>query len=117
MQDGADIYSNLSFIYRYFEDFFDLDPDAFDNAVVNAEGLEAIMQTAFSRQFPLRNRNTGLSIKEMKIATDCDFTEIGHHELIRVVVINNNNEEIIYYLTFAAGENDESISRHFEWLH
>jgi hypothetical protein len=97
IEDGASMYQNLSLIFNYFEDFFDVDADGFRYAVSEAEGLEPIIHTAFSRDFPLRSRNTGLFVKKMEIETRPDMNAFGYGKLVRVTVTNNKKEEEVFY--------------------
>jgi hypothetical protein len=97
IEDGASMYHNLSLIFNYFEDFFDVDAEGFNYAVSEAEGLEPIMHTAFSRNFPLKNRNTGLFVKKMEIETAPDINAFGYGKLVKVTVTNNKNEEDVFY--------------------
>jgi hypothetical protein len=112
--DAADMYYQINLIYKYFWDFFDLDAAGFNYAIANAEGLEPIINTAFSGVFPLRSRNNGLFIKKMEIVTDHNFRSEGYNELIKVAVTNNKNNENIYYLDIVPGETYERINKHFE---
>jgi len=88
MQDGVDYYYQLGLIYKFFGDFFDMDPDTFEDGVTyGSEELPKIANTLFTGEHPLKSRNTGLVIKKMEIV------DTGG---LRVTVTNNKNEEIIY---------------------
>ena len=91
MQDGVDYHYQLELIYNFFGDFFDIDSDAFDDAVANGEDLTKIANTLFFGEHPLKSRNTGLLIKKMEIK------DTGG---LRVTVTNNKNEKIIYDFTY-----------------
>ena len=87
-----DYYYQLSLIFEFFGDLFDIDSDVFYDAVGNGgEELTEIGNTLFYGEHPLRSRNTGLLIKELEI------TDIG---ALRVIVTNNKDEEIIYNFTY-----------------
>lgn len=86
MQDGVDYYYQLRLIFTFFGDFFDIDPDDFDEAVAyGGEELTEIAQTLFNGEHPLQSRNTGLSIKRLE-----------YNGGLKVTATNNKNEEIIY---------------------
>jgi hypothetical protein len=88
IQDGVDYYYQLGLIYNFFGDLFDIDSDAFEDAVANSsEELREIAETLFNSEPPLRSRNTGLLIKKLDIVAGLGLV---------VVVTNNKNEEIIY---------------------
>ena len=88
MQDGVDYYYQLRLIFEFFGDFFDIDPDTFEDAVANgSEELSEISKALFYGEHPLRSRNTGLKIKKLEI------TDKGG---LRAETTNNKNEEIIY---------------------
>ena len=119
LEDGVDLYYQMGLIYKYFGDFFDVDAAAFNHAIETAEGLDPIINTVFSSEFPLRSRNTGLFIKEMEIVTDHAFIQDGYNELVKAVVTNNKNEEAIYHLYIVDSETHEgtfyaSIGKQFE---
>ncbi|MDR2964649.1 MAG: hypothetical protein LBU88_02620 [Treponema sp.] len=110
--DAPDIYRNLLHIYLNFADFFDVDYDAFTYAVAEADGLDEIMHTAFSRNFPLKSRNTGQVIKKIEFAFIDNFRSTNN-QLVRVITTNNKKEEVIYYLTFYGNEDFAEIGTHF----
>jgi hypothetical protein len=87
MQDGVDYHYQLLLLYNFFGDFFDIDPDTFDEAIATGEGLTRIACILLNSEHPLKSRNTGLIIKRL---------EIKSGEGLRVTLINNKNEEIIY---------------------
>ena len=88
MQDGVDYYYQLGLIYNFFGDFFDIDPDTFEDAVANgSEDLPKIANTLFGSVHPLKNRNTGLIVKKIE-------TKPGSG--LQVTVKNNKNEELVY---------------------
>jgi len=88
MQDGVDYYYQLLIIYKYFGDFFDIDPDTFDDAVATgSEDLPKIANTLFTGEHPLKSRNTGLQIKKLEIQSGSGLV---------VTLTDNKNEEIIY---------------------
>jgi len=87
MQDGVDYYYQLLIIYEFFEDFFDIDSDTFDDAVATSEGLTEIANILFNSEHPLRSRNTGLVIKKLEIKSGSGLV---------VTAKDNKNEEIIY---------------------
>jgi len=84
----VDYYYQLGLIFKFFGDFFDIDADAFDDAVANgSEELPEIAHTLFNGEHPLRSRNTGLLIKKLEVVAGLGLV---------VVATNNKNEEIIY---------------------
>jgi hypothetical protein len=87
IQDGVDYHYQLFLLYNFFGDFFDIDPDTFDEAIATGEVLGEIANTLFNSEHPLKSRNTGLIIKRLE-------TKSG--EGLRVILKNNKNEEIIY---------------------
>jgi len=88
MQDGVDYYYQLKLIFDFFGDLFDIDTDAFEDAVADGgEELTEIGKTLFYGEHPLRSRNTALAIKKLEI------TDTG---ALRVIARNNKNEKIIY---------------------
>jgi len=92
MQDGVDYYYQLHLIFTYFGDLFDIDPDTFNDAVANGgEELTEIANTLLNSKPPLKNRNTGLSIKRI------ETTSSGG---LKVIVKNKKNEEFIYYFFY-----------------
>ena len=92
MQDGVDFYYQLGLIYSFFGDFFDIDSDAFEEAVANGgEELPEIAETLFNSEHPLKSRNTGLFIRKMEI------TDTGG---LMLIVMNNKNEKLIYHFTY-----------------
>ena len=91
MQDGVDYFYQLGLICNFFGDFFNIDSDAFEDAVATGEELTEIANTLFLGEHPLKSRNTGLLIKKM---------EINDTGGLRVTVTNNKNEKIIYNFTY-----------------
>jgi len=88
IQDGVDFYYQLGIIYNFFGDFFDIDPDTFDDAVANgSEELPKIAKTLFNSEHPLKSRNTGLLIKKLEFKSGSGLV---------VTLTDNKNEEIIY---------------------
>jgi len=87
IEDGVDYHYQLLIIYEFFGDFFDIDPDAFDDAVATSEGLTEIANILFNSEHPLKSRNTGLIIKKLEIKSGSGLV---------VTLTNNKNEEIIY---------------------
>jgi len=88
IQDGVDFYYQLGLIFRYFGDFFDIDPDVFDDAVANGtENLQKIANTLFNSERPIKSRKTRLFVKKIEIISGSGLT---------VTVKNNKNEEFVY---------------------
>jgi hypothetical protein len=89
MEDGVDFHYQLSLIFSFFGDFFDINPDEFEDIV--ASGREVlhteIVPALFHGEYPLRNRNTGLSVKKI------EYRDTGG---LKVTVNNNKNEELEY---------------------
>jgi len=92
MQDGVDYYYQLYLIFTYFGDLLDIDSDVFNDAVANGgEELTEIANTLLNSKPPLKNRNTGLSIKKIEHPSNGG---------LKVTVKNNKNEESIYYFLY-----------------
>jgi hypothetical protein len=91
MEDGVDYYYQLGLIYTYFSDFFDITDDAFHDAVASSEGSAEIANALFFGEYPLRKRNTGLSVKKI---------EYGESAGLMVTAVNNQEEELVYYFTY-----------------
>jgi hypothetical protein len=88
MQDGVDYYYQLGLLANYFGDFFDIDPDTFEDAVATgSEDLPKIANTLFTGEHPLKSRNTGLSIKKLEIQSGSGLV---------VTLTDNKNEEVVY---------------------
>jgi len=88
MQDGVDYNYQVYLLCMFFGDFFDIEPDAFHEALADGgEEYTEIAHTLLTAKHPLQSRNTGLSIKKM------EFMDTGG---LRVTATNNKNEEIIY---------------------
>ncbi|WP_461256626.1 hypothetical protein [Treponema sp. R80B11-R83G3] len=88
MEDGVDYYYQLGLLSEFFGDFFDISPDDFHDAVADgSERLSEIAHTLFYGEHPLKNRNTGLSVKRI---------EYLPHGGLTVKVTNNKNEELDY---------------------
>jgi len=88
MEDGVDYYYQLHLIYKFFEDFFDIDAAAFDDAVTNGrEELFVIADKLFNGKYPLKSRNSGLIVRKIEYLPDGG---------IHVTVKNNKNEELEY---------------------
>jgi hypothetical protein len=87
IQDGVDYHYQLRLIFNFFGDLFDIDSDAFENAIATGEVLREIAETLFNSEPPLRSRNTGLLIKKLDVVSGLGLV---------VVTTNNRNEEIIY---------------------
>lgn len=89
MQDGADFYHQMGFIFRHFEDFFGISADDFNYAIREAtEDLKTIADMVFHGEFPLKSRNTGTSIERIEFSAD---------DRIRIVTKNGNEEEVHYF--------------------
>lgn len=106
MEDGADSYFWGGLQVKFFGDIVGVDEAAYKQAVGNGDDLEPFFSKI--RSAPLRNRNTGQVIKEMKIVTD--HTISGYNELIKVVIKDNKNKEMVHFIHF----NNGGIYRHFE---
>jgi hypothetical protein len=91
IQDGVDYHYQLGLIYNFFGDFFNIDSDAFEDAVATGEQLTNMANILFNGEHPLKSRNTGLLINKLEI------TDTGG---LRVTARNNTNEKIIYYFTY-----------------
>jgi hypothetical protein len=91
IQDGVDYHYQLGLIYKFFGDFFDIDSDAFNDAVATGELLTEIANTLFNSEHPLKSRNTGLFLRKMEI------TDTGG---LMLIVMNNKNEKLIYSFTY-----------------
>jgi len=107
-EDGSDMYAQLSLIYKFFGDFFNISESAFNDAVANGgPDMDRIMTIAFYGVYPQRNRNNGLIVTEIR--------EIQN--FIEITVIDNKNEEIKYRLTYYSGETPDgsviyAVDRH-----
>ena len=78
-------------MFTYFGDFIGISAEAFDYAVSTSEGLQPIAESLFTGRFPLKNRNTGLFVKEIEALPDWE---------VRVLVANNKGEEAEHRLIF-----------------
>jgi len=88
MEDGVDYYYQLRLIYKFFGDFFDMDASSFDDAVTNgSEELAVIADKLFNGEYPLKIRNTGLTVKKIEYLPDGG---------LKVTVKNNKNKELEY---------------------
>jgi len=92
MEDGVDYYYQLGLLYKYFGDLFDIDPEAFDNAVAAGnEDLQEIANKLFYGEPPPKKRNTGLKIKTI------GYLPAGG---LVVTAINNKHEELEFVFTY-----------------
>jgi len=88
IQDGVDFYYQLGIIYKFFGDFFDIDPDTFEDAVANGnKNLPKIADTLFNSEHPIKSRNTKLTIKKIETKPGSGLV---------VTVRNKKNEELFY---------------------
>ena len=108
-EDGNDIYSLLGIIFRYFKEFFDLDDDAYSQAVVNADGISEIMDTAFHSVPPVKSKNTALFVKEIKITNYNYISAYGYDAQIEAVVSDNKNGEVLHFLSIMTGINYDDL--------
>jgi len=90
-QDGVDFYYQLGLIFKYFEDFFGITADEFNEAVIDGtERLDVIARMLFHGQFPLKRRNTGLFIEKIELS---DYAGI-------VVITKSGNEETVHEFVY-----------------
>jgi len=92
MEDGVDYHYQLQLLYDFFGDFFDIDPEAFQDALASGnEELSMIADKLFYGDYPAKSRNTGLVVKRI------EYMPYGG---LTVKAGNNKNEELTYNFTY-----------------
>ncbi|MDR2952619.1 MAG: hypothetical protein LBU82_05200 [Treponema sp.] len=93
LEDGVSYHYQLQLLFDFFGDFFNIDPDTFEEAITSgSEELHAeIAPALFNGEHPAIKRNAGLKIKIL------DVLPAGG---LKVTAINSKNEEFDYYFAY-----------------
>jgi len=105
-QDMVDVYHQIGLMIRYFGDLFEDSEKLAENIhSLNQGVVDSAFYDLFYKEYPLRNRNTGMRIQVIRLSE----SDIG----ITIELTNNKNEHIIYWIL--AGPN--GVGQHINPQH
>ena len=110
--DMVDVHRNMAIIYRYFGDLLYIAYETLNNAVETGYGVSEIYAMLFEVNLPIRNRNLGWLINEMRLIKTWRLPyEWG---TLDVVVAINDSTESIFNITFLNSDYCEWIIAGFK---